>query len=71
MGETPSALGEDFSVVNPKQIQNPNNGNPKLLRHPLTGTPQTQGGLPTRALLLFQEFVFWTLDIVSDSGFRA
>ena len=36
MGENPSPLDEDFSVVNskfeylnPKQIQNPNDGNPK------------------------------------------
>jgi len=36
------------------------------------GTPQIQGRLHTRTLLLlFQEFVFWTFDIVSDLGFRA
>jgi hypothetical protein len=52
MEKNPSPLGEDFSIVNPKfeyrnpkQIQNPNDGNSKH-------DPQLVGGI--------EAFLFWT-----------
>ena len=62
MGENPSPLGEDFSIVNSKsEYQNPNGRNSKT-------APKASAG---PGVFLFWEFVFWTFDIVSDFGFRA